>query len=84
LRVKGLPIQRLLETEPGALGPEELQDIARAFDAVLKDLGLSDRKDPAALMVAKLTIELAKNGEFTVASSRDRVLKEMKPKGRPN
>jgi hypothetical protein len=50
----------------------------------LKDLGLIDRKDPATLMVAKLTIELAKQGEFTTSSLRARVLKEMKPKGRLN
>jgi hypothetical protein len=32
-------------------------------------------------MLAKLTIELAKQGEFTAASLRDRVLKKMRPKG---
>jgi len=35
-------------------------------------------------MLAKLTIELAEKGEFTAASLRDRVLKEMRPKGSLN
>jgi hypothetical protein len=43
-------------------------------------LGLSDRIDPVTTMLAKLTIELAKQGEFTAASLRARVLKEMKAK----
>ena len=30
-------------------------------------------------LVAKLTIELAKQGEFTAVSLRDRALKEMEP-----
>ena len=51
---------------------------------VMKDMGLTDRTDPSTIMLAKLTIELAKQGEFTAASLRARVLKEMRPKGRPN
>jgi hypothetical protein len=49
----------------GVFGPEELKDIAAAFDAVLNPMGLSDRKDPVTLMLAKLTIELARQGQFT-------------------
>jgi hypothetical protein len=47
-------------------------------------MGLTDRRDPVTLMLAKLMIELAKQGQFTAASLRARVLKEMKPKGRIN
>jgi hypothetical protein len=47
-------------------------------------MGLTDREGPVTIMLAKLTIELAKQGQFTAASLRARVLKEMKPKGRPN
>jgi hypothetical protein len=36
------------------------------------------------MMLAKLTIELAKQGQFTAASLRDRILKEMNPKGQHN
>jgi len=35
-------------------------------------------------MLAKPMIELAKEGQFTAASLRARVLKEMNPKGRLN
>jgi hypothetical protein len=34
-----------------------------AFDAALSKLGLVDRKDPMTMTVAKLIIELAKNGQ---------------------
>jgi len=64
--------------------PEELKDIAEAFEAARERLGLSDRTDPATTMLAKLTIDLAKQGQFTAASLRDRILKEMKPKERLN
>lgn len=76
-----MPVRQLLAESPGVFGPEEVQDITQAFEGVLKELGLSDRRDPATLMVAKRTIELAKQGKFNAASLRARVLKEMKPKG---
>ena len=79
-----VPIRALLAADSGVFGPEELKDIATAFEAVLKDIGLTDRQDPATVMLAKLTIELAKQGPFDAASLRARVLKEMQPKGRLN
>jgi hypothetical protein len=79
-----VPIRAELEAHLGVFGPEELRNIADAFEAALKDLGLTDRKDPVTLMLAKLTIELAKQGQFTAASLRARVMREMKPKGRLN
>jgi len=79
-----MPIRNLLKAESGIFGPEELKDIAEAFEAARERLGLSDRTDPATTMLAKLTIELAKQGQFTAASLRDRILKEMKPKERLN
>jgi hypothetical protein len=79
-----VPIRDLLKAESAVFGPEELKDIVTAFEAVMKDMGLTDRTDPSTIMLAKLTIELAKQGEFTAASLRARVLEEMGPKGRPN
>jgi hypothetical protein len=79
-----VPIRPLLEENSAVFAPEELKAIAEAFEAVLKDMGLTDREGPVTIMLAKLTIELAKQGQFTAASLRARVLKEMKPKGRPN
>jgi hypothetical protein len=79
-----VPIRDLLKAESAVFGPQELKDIVTAFEAVMKDMGLTDRTDPATLMLAKIMIELAKQGEFTAASLRARLLKEMRPKGRPN
>jgi hypothetical protein len=79
-----VPIRAELAANLGVFGPEELEDIVTAFEAVMKDMGLTDRTDPATLMLAKIMIELAKQGEFTAASLRARLLKEMRPKGRPN
>jgi hypothetical protein len=79
-----MPIRELLKAESAVFGPDELRDIAAAFEVIRERLGLTNREDPATLMLAKLTIELAKQGEFTAASLRDRVLKEMRPKGSLN
>jgi hypothetical protein len=79
-----VPIRDVLEAESAVFGAAELKDIVTAFEAVMKDMGLTDRTDPATIMLGKLTIELAKQGEFTAASLRARVLDEMGPKGRPN
>jgi hypothetical protein len=70
-----------LAADSGVFGPEELKDIATAFETALKELGLTDPKDPVMIMLAKLTIELAKQGQFTAASLRAHILQEMKPKG---
>jgi hypothetical protein len=52
---------------------------------MMSELGIVSRVSPVqTAMLAKLTIELAKQGRFTAASLRDRTLKEMKPKGRLN
>jgi len=81
LAVSITTLPKLLKAQSGVFGPDELRDIAAAFDVIRERLGLANREDPATVMLAKLTIELAKQGEFTTASLRDRVLKEMRPKG---
>jgi hypothetical protein len=59
-----VPIRALLENDyRSAFGPEDIPNLAAAFDAALSKLGLVDRKDPMTMTVAKLIIELAKNGE---------------------
>jgi hypothetical protein len=45
------------------LGRKTSQAWSAAFDAALSKLGLIDRTDPATLAIAKLIIELAKEGE---------------------
>jgi hypothetical protein len=47
---------------PGMCG-YQVAGLSAAFDVALSELGLVDRTDPATLAIAKLIIELAKEGE---------------------
>ena len=59
-----MPIRAILETEYGPIfEPEDVANITAAFEAALKKLRLLDRNDPMTMTVAKLIIQLAKNGE---------------------
>ena len=58
-----MPIRPLLEGERAAFGAEDVRAIITAFDQALERLGLVDRKDPIVLVVARTTIQLAKEGE---------------------
>ena len=59
-----VPIRALLENDyRSAFGPEDIANLTAAFEAALSKVGLVDRKDPMTMTVAKLIIELAKNGE---------------------
>jgi signal recognition particle GTPase len=55
-----MPIRRLLEGS--GLGPEEVENLCRAYDDALQALHLVDRNDPIAEMVARKVIEIGKNG----------------------
>ncbi len=57
-----MPIRPFLEHNH-SFGPEDIVSFSAAFETALSKLGLVDRNDPAALAVAKLIIELAKEGE---------------------
>ena len=57
-----MPIYRLLTNET-AFTPEDITAIEGVFEAALRELGLVDRSDPLAEMVAKRLIELAKRGD---------------------
>lgn len=55
-----MPIYRLLQNMP--MGPEEIRRLAAAYEQALRGIGLVDREDPIAEMVAKKVIELAQTG----------------------
>jgi hypothetical protein len=57
-----VPIRAILENDH-AFGPENVANLAAAFEAALTRLGLVDRGDPLTTVVAKAIIELAKEGE---------------------
>ena len=71
-----VPIRALLENDyRSAFGPEDIANLAAAFDAAVIKLGLVDRKEPMTMTVAKLIIELAKTGERDPKKLCDDVLK---------
>jgi hypothetical protein len=68
---------RLVKTEQevgGSFGPDEIAVMTTAFDQIVRDLQLKDRNDPAVEMIAKLVIELVRNGERDPEKLRKRVL----------
>jgi hypothetical protein len=71
-----VPLSAILETEYGpSFDPEHVACLTAAFEAALSKLGLVDRKDPMTMTVAKLIIELAKNGERDSQKLCDQALK---------
>jgi len=73
-----LPIRHLLEHND-AFSPEDVQVLLGVFDDTLRALNLTDRERPLTMMVAKLIIEFAKEGERDPARLRDLVLKTLRP-----
>ncbi|HEY7662034.1 MAG TPA: hypothetical protein VH934_02805 [Xanthobacteraceae bacterium] len=69
-----MPIRALLQNDHAFL-PEEVAILTAAFEDALTRLGLINRDDPATLAVAKLIIELAKDGERDPTRLSDGVLK---------
>jgi len=57
-----VPIRPLLDADR-RFTPDDAPIIVQAFDQILKTKQLLDRKDPAVLLVANLTIQVAMKGE---------------------
>jgi len=76
-------LQRLVQTEQeqegGVFGPTEIAIMTTAFDRILLDLKLVDRDDPLVEMIAKLVIELVRNGERDPEKLRKQVLGMHRP-----
>jgi hypothetical protein len=51
------------QEEGGSFGPDEIAVMATAFEGILRDFRLKDRDDPVVEMIAKVVIELVRNGE---------------------
>jgi hypothetical protein len=47
----------------GARFPAQLQDASDCLESALANLGIKDRNDPTTTLLAKLIIQLAKDGE---------------------
>jgi hypothetical protein len=76
--VSAVPIRPLLEHNH-AFSPEDVKVLVGAFEDTLHALKLTNRKDPMAITVAKIIIELAKDGERDPARMRDLALKSVRP-----
>jgi hypothetical protein len=58
----------------GSFGPDEIAVMAAAFEGILCDFRLKDRDDPVVEMIAKLIIELVRNGERDPIKVRKEIL----------
>ena len=73
-----MPIRFLLELElRGAVcGPEDIKAIIAGYEAALKRLKVDDRKSAIAFLVAKTTIQVAKEGERDPERLCERVIRQ--------
>ena len=55
-----MPIYRLLQNMP--MGPEEIDRLTTAYAQALRTLGIVDRSDPLAELIARKIIEIAQTG----------------------
>jgi len=70
-----MPIYRLLQNSP--LGPEEIAVLTEAYEATLRKLGLVDRNDPIAEIIAKKIIELGQRGVRQAEQLIELAIKEL-------
>jgi hypothetical protein len=59
----GNMLHTVIREEGASFDPEALSAIAAVYDAILRELGLSERDDAGTRMVAKRLIEFASQGE---------------------
>jgi hypothetical protein len=57
-----MPIREIIRNDH-AFSPEEAKMLVEAFESCLQHLGLTNREDPLTAHVAKIIIQLAKEGE---------------------
>ncbi|OSJ22119.1 hypothetical protein BSZ19_46880 [Bradyrhizobium japonicum] len=71
-----MPIYRLLQNKP--LGPEEISRLTAAYEQALQGIGLVDRNDPIAEMIAKKIIEIGQTGVRDPADIAALAIKELR------
>jgi hypothetical protein len=72
-------VQAERREEGRVFGPTEVAAMTTAFEQLLLDFKLADRDDAVVAMLAKLVVELARNGERDPERLRDAVLKGLSP-----
>ena len=70
-----MPINRLLADSK--LGPDEIENLNRAFKQALRSLHLVDRNDPLAEIVARKVIEIAATGVGDATEIADVAVKQL-------
>ena len=70
-----MPIYRLLQNSP--LGPEEIKVLTDAYEHTLRKLGLVDRSDPLAELIARKVIELGQRGVREATQLSELAIKEL-------
>jgi hypothetical protein len=66
------------EQEQEIFGPDTVEMLAAALEDARRQLGFVDRNDPAATMVAKKIIELARRGERDPIRLRDQAVQSFR------
>ena len=70
-----MPIYRLLQNMP--MGPEDIRRLTTAYEQALRTLGIVDRGDPLAELVARKIIEVAQTGICEPADISAQAIKEI-------
>ena len=70
-----MPIYRLLENMP--MGPEEISRLTTAYEQALRAIGIVDRGDPLAELLAGKIIEVAQTGIREPADISAQAIKEI-------
>jgi hypothetical protein len=65
-------IQSLLARGDVSFGPQDTANLVAGFESTLANLGLQERNDPATTQIAKLIIQIAKDGQRDPAALADR------------
>ena len=70
-----MPIYRLLQNLP--MGPEDIRRLTTAYEQALRTLGIVDRGDPLAELLARKIIEVAQTGIREPADITAQAIKEL-------
>jgi hypothetical protein len=71
-----MPIREFFK-DSQAFGPDDIELLTAVFEDVLSTLNLSNRRDPATLVIAQRIIALAKEGERDPVRLREDALKSL-------
>jgi hypothetical protein len=66
-----------LNADSGVFGPEDIKPIVAAFEDTLRAMRLVDRSDPVVTLVAKIVMEIAKQGERDPIRLREKVVQRL-------